>query len=619
MAPVRNVIVIGLDGLEPGIVEQLMEAGELPHLASLAARGGYGRVGTTYPAQTPVAWSTFATGTNPGGHGIFDFIRRDPATYLPDIALNRYEQKRAFLPPKAVNLRRGVPVWEVLTAAGVPSTVIRCPCTYPPDDLHGRMLSGMGVPDVRGGFGTGTYYTSDPTVMAGESELVVRVPSPDRAPVDAELIGPRDPKTGRDVKLPLSLTPDAAAGTVTLVTSGTPKTLVVREGEWSGWVRVKFAMGRLQSVHGMVRFYLGRVAPTLALYASPVNFDPYAPAFPISAPWDYAGELAKALGFYHTTGMVEDHAGLSNGRFDEGAFLDQCDQAVAERERMMTYELDRLDGGLFYCLYDTPDRVQHMFWRFREPGHPANGGITPSPEWCDVIERHYRRCDDIVGTALEYADDRTLVMVLSDHGFGSFQRGFNINTWLHDNGLLALERGVEPGTAAGDMLAHVDWTKTKAYAVGLAGIYLNLAGREARGIVSAAEAEELEERITGALSGITDPGRGAVALRSVLPRRRVYSGPYCDEAPDLVVNFARGYRASWGTALGAVPAEQFEDNRKRWSGDHVVDPELIPGVLFMNRRFRTEGVRLADMAPTILDALGVNKGEAMEGEAVLEP
>src|SRR5262245_38105998 len=200
----KRVIVIGLDGLEPGIVDSMLASGQLPHLAELRRRGGYSRVATTSPAQTPVAWSTFATGVNPGGHGIFDFIRRDPRTYLPDFALNRYEARGAFLPPKAVNLRRGTPVWEVLSAAGIGSTIVRCPCTYPPDSSNGRMLSGMGVPDLRGGLGTSTYYTTADSVSPGESENLLRVePRPDGA-IETSLIGPRSPKGGSDLRFEIS-------------------------------------------------------------------------------------------------------------------------------------------------------------------------------------------------------------------------------------------------------------------------------------------------------------------------------------------------------------------------------------------------------------------------------
>jgi predicted AlkP superfamily phosphohydrolase/phosphomutase len=615
----KKTIVIGLDGLEPRIVEAMLEAGQLPNLAELKRRGGFSRVATTSPAQTPVAWSTFATGVNPGGHGIFDFIRRDPRTYLPDFALNRYEARGAFLPPKAVNLRRGTPVWDLLTEAGLGSTIVRCPCTYPPEPLRGRILSGMGVPDLRGGLGTATYYTSSDDVRPGESENIVRLPPGIDRPIETYLIGPRNPKAGGDLRFDITLHPDRDGRRVLLRSAGIPKELEIREGQWSDWVRVKFKLGMLQSIRGLVRFHLVRLEPAIELYASPINFDAECPLFPISHPADYASSLAEEIGLYHTTGMVEDHAGLNNERFGEDAFLDQCDTAWREREAMLHRELDRFDEGLLYCLFDTPDRVQHLFWRYLEPNHPANCGRAPSPDYAGVIEDQYRRGDEIVGQALGYADDDTLVIVLSDHGFGSFQRGVNLNTLLHDQGLLTLRDGLRPGEEAGDFLKSVDWSRTKAYALGLSGIYLNVEGREGQGIVKPDDVDALKTSIADGLAGMVDSATDEVAIRSVRAREAVYSGPYVSEAPDLLVNFARGYRISWCSSLGGVGEGHFEDNRKKWSGDHIVDPTLVPGVLFMNRPFQGQDAALHDLAPTILDALGVPKGPAMEGNSLLRP
>ena len=608
--------MIGLDGLEPTIVAAMLAAGELPNLAKLTARGGLARVATTYPAQTPVAWSTFATGVNPGGHGVFDFLRRDPMTYLPDSGLNRYEQRSVLLPPRAVNLRRGTPVWDRLAAAGVGAAVIRCPCTYPPDRPRGRLLAGMGVPDLRGGFGTATFYTAAEGVAAGEGEQVVRLPAGGNGTVATYLVGPRNPRTRGDTRFDIALDLDPAARRLVVRSAGEPRELVVRRGEWSDWLRVRFKLGALQSVAGIVRFHLVRIEPTLELYASPINFDPEAPLFPISAPPDYARDLARELGTYYTAGMVEDHAGLANERFGEEAFLVQCEDAWRERRAMMARELARRDRGLFYCLFDTPDRVQHMLWRAREPAHPANRGRPPAP--AGAIEEHYRRGDEVVGQALEFADDDTLVIVLSDHGFGSFRRGLQLNTWLHDQGLLALRPGIEPGPEAGDLLRGVDWERTRAYGLGLGGIYLNLRGREARGTVAPEEAEGLKADIARALSGLVDSERGVVGVNSVVPREQIYRGPYVDEAPDLVVNCAAGYRIGWGSSLGGVPAGgPFEDNTRKWAGDHIVDPPLVPGVLLMNRPFRGDGARLVDLAPTVLDALGVPAGPGWEGRSLL--
>jgi len=189
----KKAIVIGLDGLEPTIVEPMLERGELPNLARILRSGWYSRLKTTSPAQTPVAWSSFSTGTNPGGHGIFDFISRDPKTYLPDAALSRFAPpKSAFAPPRVVNQRKGVPFWQTLSEAGIPSVVLRCPCTFPPDEINGRMISGVGVPDIRGAQNKGTFYTQDDRVRAEESEQVVHLPSGTQ--FKTEVIGPRNTK-----------------------------------------------------------------------------------------------------------------------------------------------------------------------------------------------------------------------------------------------------------------------------------------------------------------------------------------------------------------------------------------------------------------------------------------
>jgi predicted AlkP superfamily phosphohydrolase/phosphomutase len=609
---------LGLDGLDPGIVSRLLDAKALPHLARLRDLGGFARVATTRPAQTPVAWSTFATGTNPGGHGIFDFLRRNPKTYLPDLALNRYEQKNAFLPPRAVNLRRGVPVWEILKAAGTHATVLRCPCTYPPDSLRGQMLSGMGVPDLRGGLGTSTFYTTSAEVKPRESENVVRLQVVGDGIFSAFLIGPRNPKTGGDLRVEFTLRVDSDGRRVVLHSDGSPKELPIGAQGWSDWLRVKFKLGLLQSIRGMVRFHLVRGAPDLALYASPLNFDPESPFFPISEPPEYAGELARRLGPYYTTGMVEDHAGLNNERISEETFLNQCAIAWKEREAMMLDELHSFHSGLYYCLFDTPDRIQHLFWRFGEPDHPANHGEPPDARFREVIDNAYRRCDAIVGKALEYADDQTLFIALSDHGFNSFQRGVHLNAWLLNNGFLALRAGIEPGEAAGDLLRQVDWRKTRAYALGLSGIYLNLRGREEEGSVFPDDAGSVKKALVEGLSGLVDPDRqGALAIERVLSREEVYRGAYVEEAPDLIVDFAPGYRVSWSASMGGVAEKHFEDNCKKWSGDHIISPDQVPGVLFMNRPFQTKAARLIDLAPTILACLGVPKGQLMEGESLV--
>ncbi|NWG07501.1 MAG: alkaline phosphatase family protein [Chloroflexi bacterium] len=610
----KKVIVIGLDGFEPKIAETMMSRGELPNLMKLREQGGYSRLKTTASAQTPVAWSTFSTGTNPGGHGIFDFLTRDTKTYLPLMALSRYEQKNAFVLPKVVNMRRGTPFWDLLSARDIESTILRIPCAYPPDKVKGRMLSGVGVPDLRGGFGTSAFYTTRTGLHVESSEKVVNVNVKD-GKVSTHVIGPRDPKTRSDHKFDIHIEVQKTENKIVISSQGQPEKLEVQLGRWSKWLKVKFKVGMMQSVSGIVRFNLRQLEPDFELYASPVNFETEEPLFPISSPQEYAHDLAMKIGRYYTAGMAEDHDGLNNERFDEAAYLDQCRIVLRERRKMMEFELGRLEKGFFFCLFDTPDRLAHMFWRFTEPNHPANKGEDVS-RYARVIEEHYRECDEIVGEAMRHADADTLFVVLSDHGMNSFQRGLNLNTWLHDNGFLALKPGFKPGES-GDFFQNVDWDRTQAFTLGLGGIFLNMKGREANGIVGDEDAEKVREGIVSGLTGLVDSDRGTVAVRSVVRREAVYQGPYAGEAPDLIVNFSEGYRVSWDTPLGGVPQGLFVDNTKRWGGDHVIDPALASGVLFMNKKFRADAPGLVDLAPTILNVFGVAKIAAMEGSDLL--
>lgn len=605
-----KVIVVGLDGLEPSIVEPMLQAGELPNLARLRRLGGYTRLATTTPAQTPVAWSSFATGLNPGGHGVFDFLRRDPSTYLPELSLSRYEQRSRFLPPEAVNMRRGAALWDRLSEAGVPSVVLRCPGSYPPADVNGRILSGMGVPDLRGGLGTATLLTTDPSVRVGESEQLVMLRRDDGA-LRGHLVGPRSNSPGgHDLVAPVTVHPDGAGDRATLESEGEPGRLPLVQGQWSDWLRLRFRTGLLGGAHAVMRILLLQTTPHVTVYVSPANFDPRRPLFPISHPRGYSAELADALGgAYFTAGMVEDHGGLTNGRFREEEFLAQCDIAMRERAAMMRYELGRLDEGFFFILFDTPDRLQHMFWRFREPDHPANRASGDDGarlrQWARQIETHYRQCDQVVGEALEAMDDRTLFLVVSDHGFTSFQRGVNLNTWLHRHGYLVLRGGATPDESTPDFLREVDWRRSRAYALGLGSIYLNVAGREGQGIVPAAEVEALSERLAAELAGTADEARGVTAILGARTRRALYDGPYADESPDVVVEFNAGYRVSWRTALGGFGRTIVEDNTRRWGGDHLVAASLVPGVCFSNHRLPYEGLSIAGLAPAILQRLGV--------------
>jgi len=590
--------------------------GELPNLARIRQLGSYSRLKTTYPAQTPVAWSSFATGTNPGGHGIFDFISRDPATYLPDAALSRFERpKSMFAPPQVVNQRKGVPLWQTLSQAGVPSVILRCPCTFPPDQFSGRMIAGVGVPDLRGSQNKGTFYTQDRNTQARESEqVVVLVPGAD---LKTHVIGPRNTKQSPAADATSDIRVQSKSGVLVFETAGSSAQIEVAERTWSDWVRFKFKLSMLQSVTGIARIYVKQVAPVIEFYVSAINFDPAAPLFPVSSPANYAKEIADKIGLFSTLGMAEDHNGLNNGRLDEPAYLAQCELVLEERERLMRFELDRFTEGFFFQLYDTPDRVQHMLWKFRDPQHP---GYEPdlARDYATLIEQHYTRCDKLLAPVLDKVDENTLLLVLSDHGFNTFRRAFDTNTWLWQNGLLALKPGKKPGEDLGERFAEVDWSRTHAYAVGLGGIYLNLKGREREGILAeGTEAERVRDAIQSGLKEISDAATQRAAIRNVSRREDLYSGPYANHAPDLLVNFHAGFRVSWQSAVGGFANSMIEDNTRRWSGDHIVDPEAVPGILFANRTLQNNDASLLDLALTILKHLEVPRGQAMEGKPLL--
>lgn len=622
--PVR-VIVLGMDGLDPKLLETYMEKGLLPNFKRLKEQGSYHPLETTNPALSPVAWSSFITGSNPGRHGVFDFLKRDPQTYLPDLTFTDTEEFKPLFkignfefPPAGKKLkphRKGVAFWDITTAERIPTTVIRIPTTFPPDKIHGRMLSGFGVPDIRGGQGTFSFYSTDlaATGTGGPAGgyLVQLKRSGDT--VETHLLGPRDRsrKPSQDLQIPLLIQIHGESASL----SFQREQFDLKVGEWSGWKKITFKINAWTSVDGIVRFHLGAVSPDIHLYVSPVNFDPRNPAAAISSPKSYSKELAEKIGMYHTLGQAEDTWSLNEGRVNEDTFLEQVYQVVQEREAMLFYELNRFDKGLLVCEFDTPDRVQHMFWRLHDPGHPLYDAAL-AKQYEAVFPRLYQTMDRILGDVLKYVDGQTVLMVLSDHGFTRFRTAVHANRFLAKNGFLVFKQGISADTH-NEFFANVDWSQSRAYAVGLAGIYLNLAGRERNGMVKAEEASGVLDQISKGLLELKDPASGKTIVRRVYRREEIYKGPYAAESPDLVVGFEEGYRFSWQTALGAAPPEVMEPNAKRWSGDHCVDPPLVPGIFLANRKINTARPRIIDLAATVLKLLDVEVPPSMDGNSLL--
>jgi predicted AlkP superfamily phosphohydrolase/phosphomutase len=619
-ARVKRVVIVGLDGLEPTLVEKYLEAGLLPNMAKLKAAGGYTRLGTTCPPLSPVAWSSFSTGTNPGKHNIFDFIDRDPHDYKPRISSVRTEPARRSIrlgkyliplgKPSITPLRKSKPFWNVLSDVGVFSAVIRVPITYPPDKFRGVQLSAMCVPDLRGTQGMFTYYTEadeDGGVMDGDvGGERIRVSRAGDV-VQSELIGPENPFRTDRIVLRMPFKVDAA----TLHVDG--QTIPLTANAYTAWVRIAFSAAPGIKVYGICRFFLKRAEAPFEMYCTAVQIDPDKPAVPISQPAVYSTYLARQLGTFATLGLAEDTWSLSEGVIDEDDFLTQAYDIHDERERMLLDALERVPKGMVACVFDAPDRIQHMFWRFTDPNHPALQGRPNTHP--DTIREMYCRMDETVGKVLAKLDDDEAVIVMSDHGFKPFRRGVDLNAWLLANGYLKLKNGATSSDR--QYLADIDWTETRVYAIGLAGMFINRKGREKDGIVPAADATALIAELAEKLTGLDDPEAGEIAIHEAIPATTAYSGPYVDAAPDLIIGYNVGFRVAWDAAVGKCGPAIFTPNTKAWSGDHCVHPALVPGVMFSNIEMAGQDAGIIDVAPTTLALLGVDTPAYMDGKSLL--
>lgn len=626
-AKIRKLIFLGLDGFDPDTAERYMNEGKLPNLAKLREEGIFRRLRTTYPPLSPVAWASFATGVNPAKHSLYDFLNRSIKTYVPELSSSRVTGPHRVwkigrwqipLSKGAVEMRRkSKPFWTILGEHHVGSTVIRVPITFPPEKFNGKLLSAMCTPDLLGTQGSFQHFTT-----AGE-RTEFDTGNRFKLQQDGDLLrgsieGPPSPVRGgsEPMRIPFTLQCDAARNSATVVLDG--ETIELKVGEYSEWLPLTFRGGLGMKVRGIGRFRVTEITPEVSLYLTPINLDPEHPALPISHPSYYSAYLAKLLGPYATLGLAEDTWALNERVIDEQAFLDQAYDIFAERESMFFNALAKTKQGVVACVFDTSDRVQHMFYRYSEPDHPAHGRnvngdyAEQMSKFGGVIEELYCRMDELVGKTLPYVKDDTLLVVLSDHGFKSFQRGVNLNAWLLSNGYLFLREGASPTEP---YLRAVDWSRTRAYTFGLTGVYLNVKGREAQGVVARGEEEAAVKReIAEKLTGLPDEERGTTSIVKAYLNEEIYKGPYMGASPDIVIGYNNGYRSSWDAALGRVGEAVFEDNRKAWSGDHCVDPSLVPGVIFSNRKFASEDPGIEDLAPTTLRLFGFDPPAYMDGK-----
>jgi predicted AlkP superfamily phosphohydrolase/phosphomutase len=662
-APLRHakqkVVVMGFDGMDPTLARQFMDAGKLPNLKTLADAGTFSKLETTQPSESPVAWQSFITGVNPGKHGVFDFLTRNFETYFPDpsmgVKVEPPEFLWGFLPtkrPRVTSTRGGIPFWIHAGRTGIGSVILTVPMTFPPEDVeHGDELSGLPLPDIRGNLGFFSYWGTDildegntemggivkrlhfeggvaRTVLKGPANPILKQEERDLRErkkssglSDKEVARLEELDQSKDVNLPMTVKWTEGAGQAEIELGGTRLTLKV--GEWSPWVPVTFPFSFLAKAQGMVQVHVIRADKELGIYGSPVNLDPRDPPVPISAPTDFSKRLVKEQGLYRTLGWAEATWPLNDGRLDEGDFLNDCERAFDDRERTILKQLERDDWDLFVAAIETTDRVSHMMWRLIDPTHPMYDRDLAA-RYGDSIEKVYRRADDLVGKIHAKLPPGAAFIVMSDHGFHSFRRGVNLNTWLVQNGYMAFQgregerKTLDDLFGRGKFFEGVDWSRTKAYAIGLGQIYFNLRGREAHGIVSAgAEYKALQEEVGAKLVGLADPDTGERVMRHVYARDDIYKGDRLRDAPDLQVGFNDGYRVGWQDTLGGIARTVVENNNRKWSGDHCATAgEISGGVIFMNRRI-PPSPHIMDLAPTVLKLLEVPLPPELDGKPLL--
>lgn len=661
-----RVLVVAFDGLDPRLLQSLLAAGRLPHFQRLAAQGGWRPLATTTPPQTPVAFATMITGTDPDAHGVFDFIQRDPRPSDAALAVRPFLSTAEAVPPgegwsmslggweiplaasRMQSLRRGAAFWETLASAGIDTDVYFLPANFPCAPVAGpgrlRAMGGMGVPDLLGTHGEFTLFSSalksELKQVSGGRFVKLRVA---RHGASAELWGPLDwNSTSAAVsagdglpprmKARMSIQRDPHADLV-LVRLGSEQRLLQR-GQWSDWLPVEFVsalpaakwlgkLGTPTTARGMARVYVKRVHPALELYVSPVQLDPLDATAPLSSPADFARALALRHGRFSTLGIPEDTKAFTHGALSAGEFIAQAALASQERLKLWRAALADFRAGCLCFYFGASDLMQHMFWRDHDPAHPAHDAELAARHG-PIVPDQYEQADARVGEALAALEPEDTLLVFSDHGFTSFKQGFHLNSWLAQQGYLRVSdpgrlvraatggmsndpRRGEPG-----MFAGVDWRYSRAYGLGMNGLYLNLRDREKFGQVDAADRKALCAQLREELMQVKDrEGTPVFDQIDCVGERFPAADP--QSAPDLILGYADGFRASWDTVLGGIPTEILEINREQWSGEHLISARLTPGMLASNRQVVVDHPHLRDLAPTILGRFGVDVPTAMTG------
>lgn len=627
----RKVLVLGIDGMDIRLTRHYMGKGLLPNIMKLVRKGGMTSLSTSFPPQSPVAWSNFITGAPSSVHGIYDFIHRDPQTMAP------YFSTSKVIPPEKVlnigdwniplskgrteSLRKGTPFWDYLARRDIPTTLFKMPINFPCSDIKGmRMVSGMGTPDLRGGYGNYTVFTTAPEKFKKDTSggRILKVKTKGEM-LQAELPGPVNSlrENHPETSIPFLIWRDVKHSVVRLVIQD--REFLLGQGEWTQWIPLSFPIMPLYNVSGIVKIYIKSVHPDLTIYVSPINIDPADPALPVVSTKEYGEDLVRKVGYFYTQGFPEDTKALSEGILNESEYLDLAHQIIRERINLLDFELKRFtrqETGLLFFYFSSLDQNCHMYYRLVDPAHPLYNPDL-ARDFGDTIQRLYIAMDGVIGEVMnqyDINDPNNTIIIMSDHGFVSFRRQVNLNNWLYDNEFLGLTNTAN--IENDDYFGNVDWSKTAAYNLGINSIYLNVRDREVTGVVPPYRTKSLVKNISNKLVHLVDSVTGERAVSRVwtVPPQEKKVNPH---APDLIVGWNEGYRTSWNSILGGMSKEIFSDNLDKWSGDHCVDPALVPAILISNRKIKEKRPALHDLTASVLREFNISQPDQMIGKGII--
>jgi predicted AlkP superfamily phosphohydrolase/phosphomutase len=589
-----HVLILGLDAFDPSRFERLSEEGRLPNLTKYVESLGYSRFEIAIPPQTEVSWTSIATGLNPGGHGVFDFVHRNPATYTPYVSL--LPTRRGFLGTQFAPPFEAHTIFEEAAREGYPATALWWPATFPYQSRSlVRTVPGLGAPDIRGRLGVGTAFSVD--VGSGDGARKTSVERLERIGRDRYtglLKGPALRKRQGVQAATAELRLDVVDEKVVRLSVGN-HSVELTEGVWSPILEVSFKVGRFLSVRSLTRAILTQVRPAVAAYVLPLQIHPLHSPWRYAAPRSFVKRIWRDCGPFLTLGWPQDTTALEEGFITDRQFLDLCGSILEARECVFMHQLQEFREGILASVFDSLDRVQHMFWRDRP----------------DIVDEWYVKLDALIGRIERRLagswGGRAKLFILSDHGFSDFGHKVHLNRWLIERGYLVPKE--ESGSGS---LQAVDWAQSQAYAVGLNSAYLNLAGREGQGCVQTDQYDLLIEELRDGLLDWPGPD-GRPVVRQAWRRDEVFAGPFTEHGPDIVVGYSPGYRASADTGLGKWEASSVEPNRDHWGADNCIDSRVVPGVLFSNQ----------DLAnyphPSYRDVPAMVVGKALDQDGIAPP